>query len=106
MVVEVDFQGKAGFEHMRGALPLTAQFDCGLEPADLQKFLMENIGPDCIYQGECKQNTVIEGFWRILHHGCIWIFRLQLYHLQILLLLDIDHQSSKCSSSIYHQSSH
>eukprot|EP01084_Bolivina_argentea_P055363 101510_1 len=81
--------GKAGFEHMRGALPLTAQFDCGLEPADLQKFLMENIGPDCIYQGECKQNTVIEGFWRILHHGCIWIFRLQLYHLQILLLLDI-----------------
>ncbi len=50
--------------------------------------MINNIGTGCVYQGACKQNTPIEGFWRILHHGCIWIFRLQLYHLQQCHLLD------------------
>ncbi len=78
----------SGVEHMWGIYPLTAQFDKGTEPADFQAALWENIGPNSVYTGECKRNTPIEGWWRIYHDKVIWIFRLELYHLQTIQLLD------------------
>ncbi len=78
----------SGFEHMRNTLPLEVQFDGGLEPNEIKRLMWENIGVDSVYTGDCKRNTVIEAWWRILHQKVIWIYRVEMFHLQIIQLLD------------------
>ncbi len=78
----------SGFEHMRNVLPFEVQFDCGLEPNEIKQLMWNNVGPRSVYTGDCKRNIVIEAWWRILHQKVIWIYRIEMYHLQICQLLD------------------
>ena len=84
----IELMAKAGFEHTRNVLPLQTQFDCGSEGVKMQELMWGNIGETSVWTGPSVRNIVIEGWWRILHNGVIWIYRLELYYLQSVQLLD------------------
>ncbi len=79
-----------GVEHCRTVLPQEQMFDCGTEPVDAQRWFEEHVGPNCVIRTTSQRNNVIELSWRRIHDGCEWIYRVEIYHLEMLLLLDIN----------------
>ena len=77
--------------HLRGIPPYQAQFDCGTEAKACQEWMYRygGAGANSVLTGPCKANQVIELFWNPMHCKCIWIFRIEMAHLQNIWCLNI-----------------
>ena len=81
-----------GVYHVRGIPPFEAQFDGGTEAKYCQEWMWKfgGAGRNSVLTGPCKSNQVIELFWNLLHSQCIWIYRAEFAHLQIIWALNIN----------------
>eukprot|EP01084_Bolivina_argentea_P056449 103322_1 len=80
----------SGVQHLRGVVSLKGYFDCGTEAKKIQDFYHEHIGPESVIKTTSKQNCPIELAWRLWHDKGEWIYRVELYGLVSLLLLDVN----------------
>eukprot|EP01084_Bolivina_argentea_P263813 446659_1 len=91
-----------GVQHRRGVVSLKAYFDCGTEGTRIHQFYYEHIGSESVIKTTSKQNSPIELSWRLWHDKGEWIFRVEFYTLEMLLLLDVnDPLSISCVWSSY-----